>query len=220
MTASNHRISTSRRRLVGGVLLLPLAGLLGGCGVTRSANAPPPRQFQLRAPRDFPDNLPTVPWALAVERPEAARPLDTTRIAHLTDGAELQYYADTDWADRAPDLMHTLMLEAFRNSGKIEALAGDRTSLRPDFVLRPVLREFQAERSGDDPTSVIVLLTVSLIQMPKRNVVGATDIEALRVVQGGGIGAIVAAFDEAVGTVLRDVVVWTIGTGQAAAASA
>ena len=216
--ASTTKPIFRRRALLRAGALSTLVGALGGCQVGGGA-APPPRQFQLKAPADFPDNLPVVPWSLVVERPETARPLDTTRIAHLTDSTELQYYAGADWADRAPDMVHTLMLESFRNSGTIEALAGDRTALRPDFVLRSALREFQAEKTGNDPTSVYVLMTVSLLQMPRRNTVGTTDIEDLQVLEGGGIEGIVAGFERAVGTVLRDIVVWTLQTGQAAAAT-
>lgn len=204
-----------RRAVMRSSLLLPLAGVLGGCQLG-SESAAPPRQFQLQAPREFPQELPIVPWSLVVERPDAPGSLDTTRIAHVTDGAELQYYAGSDWADRAPDMVHRLLLEAFRNSGTIQGLAGDRTSLRPDFVLRTALREFQAEKTGDDPTSVVVLMTVGLTQMPRREVVGATDVERLLVVEGSGIEGIVATFDRATATVLRDVVVWTLRTGQAA----
>jgi cholesterol transport system auxiliary component len=216
MTSHTMRPGLARRTLLRGSVLLPLAGALGACQLGGGA-APAPRQFQLKAPVDFPDELPVVAWSLVVERPDTARPLDTTRIAHFADSTELQYYAGADWADRAPDMVHNLMLEAFRNSGKVEALAGDRTSLRPDFVLRSALREFQAEKSGDDPTSVYVLMTVSLLQMPRRDTVGTTDIGDLHVIEGGGIEGIVAGFDRAVGTVLRDIVVWTLQTGQAAA---
>jgi cholesterol transport system auxiliary component len=204
-----------RRSVVRGSLILPLAAVLGACQLGGESQ-PRPRQFQLRAPRDFPDDLPIVPWSLVVERPDVQQSLDTTRIAHVTDGAELQYYAGSDWADRAPDMMHRLLLEAFRNSGTIEALAGDRTSIRPDFVLRSAIRDFQAEKTGDDPTSVVVLMTLSLNQMPRRDVVGTTDIEELAVVDGSGIEGIVATFDQVVDTVLRDVVVWALATGQRA----
>lgn len=204
-----------RRSVVRGSLILPLAAVLGACQLGGESQRPP-RQFQLRAPREFPDNLPIVPWSLVVERPDARQSLDTTRIAHVTDGAELQYYAGSDWADRAPDMMHRLLLEAFRNSGTIEGLAGDRTSIRPDFVLQTALRDFQAEKTGDDPTSVYFLMTASLLRMPKRDVVGTTDIEELALVEGSGIEGIVATFDRAVDTVLRDIVVWTLQRGQAA----
>ena len=67
--------------------------------------------------------------------------------------------------------------------------------------------------------TVSVLMTIGLMQMPKRDVVGTTDIEDLAPVEGGGIEGIVATFDRSVDKVLRDIVVWTIRTAQTVAVS-
>ena len=51
---------------------------------------------------------------------------------------------------------------------------------------------------------------------PKRDVVGTTEIGRSVTAQGGGLDAIAAAFDDALGKVLKRLVEWTLVTGQAA----
>lgn len=204
--------AVARRTALRWTALVPLTIVVGGCQL--AGGGPAPRRFRLTAPSEFPPDLPQVDWSLVVEEPQAPRTIDTMRIARITSGIEVQYYEGSEWVDRAPLMAHGLLLEAFRNSQRIEAVAGPRTGLRGDFVLRWSLREFQAEQTAEGPTSIYCLTTVGLVQMPRRNVVGTTDIESLVPVEDRGIEAIVAAFDRALGNVLRDIVVWTLTTGQ------
>jgi cholesterol transport system auxiliary component len=208
-------IEVGRRSVLRWSGLLPLVIATGACQLP--GGGPPPRQFQLKAPRDFPPELPTVEWALVVDPVQASASVDTNRIARTTGGGtEVEYYAGVQWVDRAPGMVQVLLIEAFRNSGKIEAVAGPGAGLRGDFVLRTFLREFQAEQSADGQFSVYVMASVGLMQMPRRNVAGTTEIESLVPLAAPGIEPIIAAFDQALGKVLRDIVVWTLTTGQAA----
>ncbi len=55
-----------------------------------------------------------------------------------------------------------------------------------------------------------------MIQMPRRNVVGTTEIGRTVEATGGDLIAITAAFDDALGKVVKRVVEWTLTTGQQA----
>ena len=55
--------------------------------------------------------------------------------------------------------------------------------------------------------------------MPRRNVVGATEIGRTVPSDGGDLIAITAAFDDALGKVIKRVVEWTLTTGQEAKTS-
>ena len=163
--------------------------------------------------------MPSVDWALVVEEPDTQVGLDRARIAILRRGIELDYYADVPWEARAPAMVQRLMIESFKNSGKIEVVGNERLRVRPDFILKPELREFQALLEGDAPPRVQVAINVKLVQMPRRDVVGTTGDESIVTASSGDIEAVVTAFDEALGKVYKTLVGWTLETGNAAAAS-
>ena len=57
---------------------------------------------------------------------------------------QIEYYARSGWADRAPLMVQTLMIESFENSKKIVSVGRESIGLRADFILKTELRELQA----------------------------------------------------------------------------
>ena len=195
-----------------------LAGLasalaLGGCIPAFPLGGPDPRTFRVTPKYTFAEDLPSVSWSLAVAEPSAERTLDTNRLAVVTGGIAVDYVALAFWIDRAPSMLQTLIVQSFRNSGRIEQVGTTRDRLRPDFLLTSDLRTFQLNR-GNGPEVVRVRLDVQLLRMPQRNPIGSQSLSADWTPTGGGIDPVVAAFDEATGKVLKDLVAWTLRTGQ------
>ena len=199
----------TRRRVVALGAALPL--LAGGC----VGSGPAPHRFRLANPTNFPPDLPAVEWALEIDQTVADPGIDTTRIAQLApNGLELQYYADAEWPSKASDMVNTLLVQSFVDSGKIPRVGDRNSGLRPDFTLKTVLRDFQAEGTG---TPVVkVTMTASLVQLPRRVQAGAERFQRTESAASGGIDDIVRAFDRALGGVLRDLVAWTLKTGAGA----
>jgi cholesterol transport system auxiliary component len=201
----------SRRDLLRAGFGLCLGAGLGACQLPGSR--PPPREFRLTPKTTFGD-LPKVDWSLAIGRPEANPAIDTTRIAVVRGGVEIEYYANARWVDRPPVLLQPILVQSFRNSGAIEVVGNDRAGFRPDFVLNTDLVAFYAlDGEGPYPT-VRVDVASSLIQMPRRNAAGATEIGRTVQATGSELIAIAAAFDDALGKVVKRVVEWTLTTGQ------
>jgi cholesterol transport system auxiliary component len=186
---------------------------LGGCIPALPGLGPEPRTFRITPKYTFAEDLPSVSWSLAVAEPSAERTLDTNRIAVVTGGIAIDYVALAFWIDRAPSMLQTLIVQSFRNSGRIEQVGTTRDRLRSDFLLTSDLRAFQLNR-GDGPDIVRVRLDVQLLRMPQRNPVGRESLSADWTPTGGGIDPVVAGFDEATGKVLKDLVAWTLRTGQ------
>jgi cholesterol transport system auxiliary component len=203
----------SRRDLLRASLGLGLLGGLAACRLPGSR--PPPREFRLTPKTTF-DALPKVDWSLAIARPEASPTIDTTRIAVVRSGLEVEYYSDARWVDRPPALLQPILVQSFRNSGAITVVGDDRATFRPDFVLNTDLGTFYAVQREGQPPSVRAVLASNLIQMPRRNVAGATEIGRTVEATGGDLSAITAAFDDALGKVIKRVVEWTLTTGQQA----
>ena len=186
--------------------------LLAGCA-TLPRPGPPPRVFRLTPKTTFPEDLPRVDWTLAVSEPLAERALDTDRIALLRDGTEIAYFANVVWSDRVPALVQILLVQSFLASGAVAA-GTDRDPLRPDYLLRSVLTAFQVHESGDGARAAVVSLTATLLRMPRREVVATERFRAVHPVGARRFEAVIAAFDEALGKVLKRVVLWTLLVGE------
>lgn len=204
-----------RRRLLKTATLLALGGLVSGCSSILPNAGPPPRLFRLSPKSTFPDDLDTVDWQLVIEPPLAPAGLDTTRIALHRAAVELEYYARANWTDLAPAMIQTLVVESFENSGKIVAVGRESLGLRADFVLKLELREFQGEYSNGGIPDAHVRLNAKLVKMPQRTIIGSESFEARVGANADRIEDIVAAFDDALGKALKNLVVWTLQTGQA-----
>jgi len=194
--------------------VLAFGTLSGGCAGVLPGAGPPPRLFRLTPKSTFPEAQEAVDWQLVIEPPLAPAGLDTTRIALQRATVELEYYARANWTDLAPAMVQTLVVESFENSGKIIAVGRESLGLRADFVLKLELREFQSDYTGSAVPDAHVRLNAKLVRMPHRTIVGSQSFEAKVGANADRIEDIVAAFDEALGKTLKDLVLWTLRTGQ------
>jgi cholesterol transport system auxiliary component len=207
-------IGLPRRRLLrigAGAPLLALAACqLPGQG-------PPPRQFRLTPKTTFPEDLPKVRWSLVVDRPTIDPSIDTVRIAR-TSGVEVQYYAGAAWVDRPSGMIEPAIIQSFQNSGAIDVVASRGADVRPDFMLQTHIAAFQAQPQKDAsaPPEARVVISARLMTMPRRVVVGTTEIGTGVPAAAPDLPAIAAALDGALGEVLKRLVEWTLTTGQKA----
>ena len=206
----------NRRRLLKSMSALAFGTLVSACSSILPNTGPPPRLFRLSPKSTFPGGMKTVDWQLVIETPLAPAGLNTTRIALHRAAVELEYYARANWTDLAPAMIQTLVVESFENSGKIVAVGRESLGLRADFILKLELREFQAEYAAEGLANAHVRLTAKIVKMPQRTIIGSESFEAKVSAKADRIEDIVAAFDEALGKSLKDLVVWTLATGQSA----
>ncbi|MFB0922622.1 MAG: ABC-type transport auxiliary lipoprotein family protein [Alphaproteobacteria bacterium] len=207
--------NSPRRSFLRGATALSATALLGACGLELPGQGPPPRLFRLSPKSTFDADMPKVDWQLVIEEPLAPTGLNTTRIPLHRRATELEYYARANWTDRAPAMVHTLVVESFENSGQIVAVGRESLGLRADYVLKLELREFQAQYTGEGPPEANVRINAKLVQMPKRAIIGSQRFEARVGAGSDSLQEIVTAFDEALGKTLKDLVGWTLRKGEA-----
>lgn len=207
-TRSHRRFRLSRRGLKS---LLPLLLVLGGCAsMIPGADRDPPQLYELRPTGSFAANLPRIRAQLLVETPTATASLRSSRIAIKTQPTKLDYLADSEWTDLATNLMQTLLVESFDNSGRIAGVARQGGGLRTDFLLKSDLREFHAEMYKGSPARTRIRLHVRLVRWNDRDIVASRTFETAELLAGESGEAIVASFDAAVGGVLKQVVEWSL----------
>ncbi len=206
----NSRRQFTRLSLFGlGATLLPACGL--------PALRTPPQLYTLTPKSTFDEQLPLVEWQLLVEPPAAAAGLDSLRIALQSTPFKLDYFADVAWTDRAPQMVQTLVVESFENSGRIVSVGRESIGLRANYVLKTELREFQAEYMENGlsaPPNVRVRINAKLVVIPRRTIIAGDNFEASTTAADNTLDSIVLAFDDALGKVLRRMVEWTLANGE------
>lgn len=208
---SSQTFSAGRRRFLTGAAIGASGLVLGGCGILFKAATTTPSLYTLVSASGFAAG-PQVPWQLVVEEPLASRAIDTDYIALMPSTTEVKYFDNARWAERAPRMVQTLLVESFENSGRIVAVGRQAVGLRADYNFVSELREFQAEyRNGlGKPPVIRVRLSVKMILQPQQIIVAARSFEVSRTLATNDMAAIIAGFNEALGDTMHQAVEWAL----------
>jgi cholesterol transport system auxiliary component len=191
--------------------LLAAGAALAAAGCAGLFTDPPKKLYRITPVAAFPAGLPHVPVQLLIEVPIAPSALDSERIALSRSPLSLDYFADSQWTDRAPIVLQTALLESFENSGGIVAIDRESPELRADFVLRTEIRHFEAEYGPPDKLPRIqVTLNARLVNSATRAIVGQKSFALAVQAAGNDVPHVVQAFDEALDGAIKEVVVWTL----------
>jgi cholesterol transport system auxiliary component len=197
-------------RVARGWLALAMLCAVAGC-TSLLGGGPPPHLYRVTAVRAFPPDLPHVPAQLLVEVPQAPAGLDTRRIALARSPVSLDYFADSEWTDRLPGLVQTALAYSFENSHAIIAVGRDAIGLRTGFALRSEIRHFEAEYGAADSAPIIrARIVAMLVSMPAGRIVANAAFAVREPAAANTIPAIVTAFNKALDTLMRQIVVWTV----------
>lgn len=196
-----------------GLAWLVLALALGACDVLPQVSEPV-QLYTLTPKTTFDVALPKVDWQLVVETPTASAGLNTTRIVLSRSAFAVDYYADAAWTENAPLMVQNLLVESFESTRSIVGVGREAIGLRPDFYLRTDLREFGATYdNGEEAPLVVVRINAKLVEMPERRIVAATTVERRERAPGRSVDEVLMAFDEALGSALKEIVTFTLLEG-------
>jgi cholesterol transport system auxiliary component len=130
------------------------------------------------------------------------------------DGDQVAYIAESRWVSPAAVLFNEAMTRAFdANTGAARLMSrGERG--RADYFMRVDVTRFEAvyDRGTKAAPEIAVTLRVALVRAD-RTLAGSTLIEANVRAADNRVSAIVAAFDQAVGQALGELIAWTNQTG-------
>jgi cholesterol transport system auxiliary component len=200
---------TYRRR--GGIAppLVLLALSLQACGPLLPVAGPPPNVYTVRAKTSISVPQPSVEWRLVIAEPVSPAWLDTDRIAILPGPNELRYYANARWAERAPRLVQTVLLESFLAARESPVVGRALQGLNADFVLKGALQDFAARYEGGATPRVHVRLRAIIAAEPNGEVIAAREFAETARAENEDVLAVVATFERLLGQVAENVVRWS-----------
>lgn len=153
---------------------------------------------------------------LVVLRPLVAPGLANERIALTHADGRLDYYQASRWPAELPEVMQTLAIDALRTRGRFASVQGDATPSLAGYALLIEVRHFEAQYPGADtgsgalPTAQVTLVG-TLISRADRTVLASFTAEGSAPAAANRMGAVVRAFDQALGQALQQLVENTHG---------
>jgi cholesterol transport system auxiliary component len=206
---TNFSLLASRRA----VLVSGAAFLLVGCSDLIGPTSTPRQIYLLQPTGGAATAGPKVDFSLAVATTTDSQHLDSSRIALTQNDASIDYYAGSEWSDHLPILVQNALVEAFENSGRIDAVASDTGGFHADYFLQAEIRDFQAHYSVPDGIPTIrVRIEAKLAPTHGREIIA--DLNSVHEVaaSGNSVAEVVRAFDQALGAVFSEIVNWTLAT--------
>lgn len=200
------------------VRILPAAAmlLLAGCSVLGNGKQRDPVTIYAPQVRVAPDPAwPAVRWQLAVVKPTAARVVDSPRIAVRPVPGELQVYKGVTWSQPSTDMVEATVLRALEDSGKIPSVARSGSGIRADYKLVMDLRRFESDYAGAATPSATIELNAKLMHVIEQRVVASHTFVEAEPAGATDVAQVATAFDQALEKLARDVVGWTLASGEA-----
>ena len=193
------------------VMLGSAALLLAGCSDLIGPSSAPQQLYVLKALDGGSTAGPKVDFSLAVTTTTASQHLDSARIALIQPSSAIDYYANSAWTDHLPVLVQNALVEAFENSGRIDAVAADAEGFHADYFLQAEIRGFEAHYDVPDgiPTAW-VRIQAKLAPTQGREIIANLNSVHQVAASANTVPAVVQAFDEAVGQVFSEIVNWAL----------
>lgn len=124
-------------------------------------------------------------------------------------GAEASYIKGARWVTNAQDLFHAALRQAFTHGGRARLVDSGDVG-RPGYALKLQVYAFEARytRGLDAPPDILVALQATLTETDGRVMTGQRAFSASVPASENRVGAIVAAFDQAVAQVTGELAAW------------
>ena len=153
---------------------------------------------------------PKADWSLSVGVSAANAMHDSPRIVVRPSANVVQTYKGARWADNAPDLLQTAVIEAFEDSGRVRSVTRfGGGSVRGDYGLWLEVRQFESVYEGGAPQAVVEV-QARLVKLHGGGLVATRRFRQAVPGRTPEVDDIVAAFGEAMSALSTDLVGWTL----------
>jgi cholesterol transport system auxiliary component len=179
---------------------------LGGSKTPVTIYAPDPRV----APEP---SWPQVDWQLALARPDAARMVDSMRIAVRPTPGEMQVYKDASWAKAPSDQVEDTVLRALEDSQKIHAVARKGSGIAADYTLLMEVRRYEADYAGNAVPAATIEVNAKLLHALDQDIIASHTFLQAVPAAATDTASVAQAFGAALGAIGHDIAGWTLVTG-------
>ena len=187
--------------------------LLSGCSILGTKT---PATIYAPDPHVVADpSWPTVKWQLALAHPDAARMVDTLRIAVRPTPGELEVYQGASWAKTPSEQIEDTILRVLEDSQKIPAVARQGSGIAADYTLLIEVRRYEADYAGNPVPAATIEVNAKLLRATDQDIVASQTFLQAVPAAGTGTAAVARAFGTALGAISHDIAGWTLGTGNA-----
>ncbi|MEO7199112.1 MAG: ABC-type transport auxiliary lipoprotein family protein [Dokdonella sp.] len=196
------------------LLVASLALTLGACSAITGKREPfaiYSPQLHFAAPAA---DVTVVPWQLLIDVPMASNALANSRLVVMPSPGVLEVFPAARWRDPAPQMLRSLMIEAFDRSGRIVGVSGTSSGVGADFILTTELRDFQIDYVEGKPHARVRLVG-KLVDRSNNRIVAAQLFDAQSTASSADVAAAANAFEQALDTLLPELVDWTLQQGSA-----
>jgi cholesterol transport system auxiliary component len=211
-TTPAHRARAKRacRIALGAALVASLAAcaMLGGSREPVTIYSPDPR---IPADPSWPDAA----WQLSISRPEAARIVDSPRIAVRPSPGELQVYKGALWAKTPSEQLQDAVLRTLEDSQKIAAVARQGSGIAADYKLEMDLRRYEADYAGGTVPAATIEVNAKLLRSIDQDVVASRTFLQAVPAAGTDTAQVAQAFGQALAAIGHDIAGWTLASGNA-----
>ena len=194
--------------MIRAIALLGATTLLAGC----AAIGGPKTEVKVYAPASSVTVDPAWPmldWHLTVATSAANQMLDSSRIAVRPTPDRFQVYKGAAWADDAPELLQTALIEGFEDAGKLAAVGRFGGGSRGDAGLMVEVRTFETVYTDGRPEAVIEV-QARLIRFGGGGTIASKRFRHAVPGATPEVDDMVAAFGEAMSALTTDLVGWTL----------
>ncbi|WP_428827445.1 ABC-type transport auxiliary lipoprotein family protein [Azonexus sp. IMCC34842] len=173
-----------------------LLTMLGACGILDTAGDAQPSFYTLdgapRASQAAPPR-PTAAPTLIVNPPHAAAGFDSHRIIYVREPHQLEYFANSEWADTPARMIAPLIVAALEQSGAFRAVVPTPSTASGDLRLDVEIVRLQQE-FNDSPSRVRFTLRAYLVDTGSRQVLAWREFDqSIAAAQDNPYGGVMAA---------------------------
>lgn len=213
MTTTRAPRPAAALRLIGAGLAAALA--LSGCSILDEKPKNPTTQYapDPRVPAD--PSWPQANWQLSLSAPNAARMIDSLRIAVRPSGDEIQVYKGAAWAKLPSSMIEDALLRTLEDSGKIAAVARQGSGIGADYKLVLDLRRFESDYAGNALPSAVIEINAKLFHNADQKVVASRTFLQSTPAASAEVRDVVAAFERSLATSTHEIAGWTLVSGDA-----
>lgn len=200
------------------VLAAGLAALLtlSGCSSILGEKPKTPTVQYAPDPRVQADpSWPNANWQLSVSAPNAARMIDSLRIAVRPSGNEIQVYKGAAWAKLPSSMIEDALLRTLEDSGKIAAVARQGAGIAAEYKLVLDVRRFESDYDGNAMPSAVIEINAKLMHNADQKVVASRTFLQSSPAASVEVPAVVNAFEQSMQTVVTQIAGWTLTSGDA-----